>query len=64
MKVSPVGASPLGPSIALSPALNTLNLERHRENVLYDIYLTCMYIPVRRGLRSHKAEDRQAGREV
>ena len=38
MKVSPVGASPLGPSIALSPALNTLNLERHRENVLYDIY--------------------------
>ena len=33
MKVSPVGASPLGPSIALSPALNTLNLERHRENV-------------------------------
>ena len=51
MKVSPVGANPLGPSIALSPALNTLNLERI-ERMYCILYRTCMYVPARRVPRS------------
>ena len=41
MKVSPVGASPLGPSIAFSPTPNTLNLERIRENL--SCIMSCMH---------------------
>ena len=54
MKVSPVGASPLGPSIALSPALNTLNLESHRGNVSYIMSDIHIYTPVRRGPKKPK----------
>ena len=55
MKVSPVGACPLGLSIALSPAPNTLNLEHHRENVSCIMSNIHIYIPVRRGLKKPKS---------
>ena len=41
MKVSPVGPSPLGPSIAFSPTPTTLNLEHIRENLSRT--MSCMH---------------------
>ena len=41
MKVSPVGASPLGPSIAFPPIPTTLNLERIEK--IYHIICQCLH---------------------